>query len=312
MAMQHLARRTIRERLEHIAMKTRKFVDLRRSAAIDVSEIRSVCLLLGPYRNLTTLTASILALHPNCQVLNHARIRIEGDPRLDFLSTYSYERFRNFMKFAIRISASGRRGAYGGSFLLSHAFQDHEAIAERYRQRYADQRVKPHIVSLIWKESLWLSSHIRTRSNLGEILERNRLLRFMMPVRNPIDCAFSNLRSGLVRFFPDLDRRSAVEKVVAAVLDELAWFMQQKRSHPERFLYLFEHQFGEPMLREMAHYLSLEDEDAWRRDALACFVDRSKAKYAHPPELREFYLRQVEEKFAAYPDFQIGLLRFAE
>ncbi len=31
--------------------------------------IRSVCLTLGLYRNLTTLTASVLALHTRCQVL---------------------------------------------------------------------------------------------------------------------------------------------------------------------------------------------------------------------------------------------------
>ncbi|MHB8529324.1 MAG: hypothetical protein ACYC8V_07420, partial [Caulobacteraceae bacterium] len=41
-----------------------------------VDGVRRTAVILGPYRNLTTLTASVLALHPQCQVLNHASDRI--------------------------------------------------------------------------------------------------------------------------------------------------------------------------------------------------------------------------------------------
>ena len=36
-----------------------------------VDKIDKVCLILGPYRNLTTLIVGVMALHPNIQVMNH-------------------------------------------------------------------------------------------------------------------------------------------------------------------------------------------------------------------------------------------------
>ena len=52
-----------------------------------VDNINSIVCLLGPYRNLSTLTASIAALHPNCQVLNHAGEKILNNDSLDFFLT---------------------------------------------------------------------------------------------------------------------------------------------------------------------------------------------------------------------------------
>ncbi|MCW5878805.1 MAG: hypothetical protein KIS80_08075, partial [Anaerolineales bacterium] len=61
-------------------------IDERQAAIIDGLE--SVCLFLGPYRNLTTLTASMLSLHPECQVLNHAGTRVFPNKNLNFIEEY--------------------------------------------------------------------------------------------------------------------------------------------------------------------------------------------------------------------------------
>ena len=52
-----------------------------------INRVRRTAVLLGPYRNLTTLTASVLALHPQCQVLNHAGGRLLRRGALDFISS---------------------------------------------------------------------------------------------------------------------------------------------------------------------------------------------------------------------------------
>jgi hypothetical protein len=301
-----------RKRLRKILAPLQKFADLRKSAEIDVSQIRSVCLLLGPYRNLTTLTASILALHPNCQVLNHAGVRIIGDPRLDFLRSYTDKKFLDFMKFAVRISQGGSPGMYGGSILFSHAFGDGYPMRHLYSRRYRDSLVKEKIQSLFWKESLQISKHIEAGSDLADIFTQNQMLRFMMPVRNPIDCALSNLSTGHIGFFPGLVRTSGVKEVITAILDEFAWFMGLRTAHPERFYYFFEHELADPKLLEIASYLGLEDDAVWRRDAQAAFVDRSRSKYAHDAELVKFYAGLVEQKFADHPHFRLGLLKFAQ
>ena len=76
---------TIRYIIEHFRVRLNDVIDLRESRYLDIQDIESVCLTLGPYRNLTTLTASVLYLHPNCQVLNHAGNRIYGKRKIDFL-----------------------------------------------------------------------------------------------------------------------------------------------------------------------------------------------------------------------------------
>ena len=57
--------------------------EILKSKSIDISTLETICLLSGPYRNLTTLTASMAVLHPNCQVLNHAQGRILPHNKVD-------------------------------------------------------------------------------------------------------------------------------------------------------------------------------------------------------------------------------------
>ena len=159
------------------------------SKAIGTENVRTVCLALGPYRNLTTLTASILFLHPNCQVLNHAGERIFGDSRLDFLRQYSDAIFEGFLRYAICISQGGKRGAYGGSITLSHAFDEEHEMQQLF-QAAGGKLLKEDVRSLFWKESLLISSYIRENAvDLSDLFSRNDKLRFLQPVRSPIDCA---------------------------------------------------------------------------------------------------------------------------
>lgn len=73
-----------------------KETTLWRAKRLDVSALRSVALVWGPQRNLTTLLGAILFLHPRCQVLNHAGVGIMGDSRLDFLKSFTQDRFQLF------------------------------------------------------------------------------------------------------------------------------------------------------------------------------------------------------------------------
>ena len=92
------------------------------SKRLDISTVDTLVCLAGPYRNLTTLTASIAALHPNCQVLNHAQERILPHREVDFFSNYSLERWTQFLQYSLSLSVGGERGRNGGSILHSHAF----------------------------------------------------------------------------------------------------------------------------------------------------------------------------------------------
>ena len=217
--------RRFRKKLDRKMQKLIDYIDLTASLSIDVKECKSVCLTLGPYRNLTTLTAATLFLHPNCQVLNHGGKRIFGCRQLDFLSDYSEEKLNRFIQYAIRISTKGKRGAHGGSIKFSHAFDNKHAMKEVFRGT-GDGILKKEIKCLFWKESLMTSNMIRQKNvDLGTIFERDQRLRFILPIRNPLDCAISNIKTGGVNRFKGLKTKSTEIEVVQAILDEILWWV---------------------------------------------------------------------------------------
>lgn len=282
-------------------------IDLFLSRSIDISECKSVCIALGPRGNLTTLTAATLFLHPDCQVLNHAGARIYGKKEIDFLSDYSDERFDRFIRFAIRISKGHRKKA-GGSITFSHAFNPKYKMEKIYQETGAGL-VKEHIRCLFWKESHRTSNLIRDKHiDLGNIFKQNDQLRFLQPIRNPMDCAISNLKNrGHMHTF-GLTREASVIQVTQAILDEVLWFAEIQASYPDRLLYYYEHEISRGMLVNLAKFLNLVPNETWLTNALS--VMKTKPSYEHDGTLLAAYRDYVELKFKHFPTLSEGLLLF--
>ena len=296
------------ERIKTIKTKLTDRIDLMMSRFIDIKDCHSVCLTLGPYRNLTTLTAATLFLHPNCQVLNHAGRRIFGNSRVDFLSDYSRNKFDRFIQFAIKISSKGQRGKLGGSIIYSHAFDSTYEMKQVFA-RTGTKLLKNQINCLFWKESLRTSNLIREKHvDLSAIFQKDDRLRFLLPIRHPLDCAISNLKTGHVRLFRGLHRASPVFDVVQAILDEIHWFAEYKEKIPDRFFYYFEHEISREMLIDFAAFLNLDPNETWLSDALS--VMKTKPNYKHDRELLDFYQKTVHDKFSSFPALSETLLTF--
>ncbi|HKX45728.1 MAG TPA: hypothetical protein VJP77_03435, partial [Planctomycetota bacterium] len=276
----------------------------------DPSGLTSVCLALGPYRNLTTLTAGILALHPRCQVLNHAGVRLLPDPDRNFLAAYTPARMAAFLREALELSAGGERGQRGGSITKSHAFDAEHPLGRLYRARYGGELAKSEPTCLFWKESLHTSNFLRRRRvDVGALLAADRRLRFLMPVRRPLDCALSNVKTEHTRYFEDLPTGAGVPEVLDAVLDHLRWTADLAAAHPDRVFLFTERRFDRDALLALARFLELEPEPRWLADALAAY--RLTPGYAHPPEHVALYERLVRDRFAAHPALQVELLELA-
>lgn len=283
-------------------------IDLVTSRYLDIQDVKSVCLLLGPYRNLTTLTAATLFLHPACQVLNHAGMRIYGNEQVDFLQNYNRGTFDRFVQFAIKISGKGQRGDQGGSITYSHAFDpQHET-----RKVYADTGLKlrkKNVKCLLWKESLRTSNIIHERSvDLAHIFAEEDRLLFLLPIRNPLDCAVSNLKTGHFQHFPGLAKGASVYDVVQAILDEIFWFAELKEQFPNRFFYFFQHEISHEILCDLLKFLRLYQDEAWVANALS--VMKIKSGYSHENDLVDFYKDYIHGNGTGYPDISAGLLKF--
>jgi len=283
-------------------------IDLKRSRHVDVQDIKTVCLLLGPYRNLTTLTASTLFLHPNCQVLNHAGQRVFGNKEIDFLFDDRQERLDRFLQFAVCLSEKGTRGRHGGSITHSHAFSEYHDMKAVFDKAKLPL-VKNTIQCLVWKESLRTANTIRERRiDMRRLLEQEGRLRFLMPVRNPLDCAASNLKTGHAKLFRGSCR--SFFDVLDAILNEIVWFVELEQKYPDRFFHFYEYDITKETLMALAAFLCLDRREDWLSRALTATI--IKSGYHHDEDKVRFYSNCIEDKVQQNPALLEGLQRFIE
>ncbi len=184
-----------------------------------IENLHTVCLFLGPNRNLTTLTGSVLALHPNCQVLSHGGNRVLPIKGLNFLESYNEDKFQKFCQFALFMSQNGDKGSFGGSVVMTHAFRNHTKMKNMYRRRYGRMLMKRHVHCLVWKEAHRVDDYVsNNRIDLGKLMAKNPKFRFIMPVRNPLDVtlSFSAHPKILQKYFPrigDQDLKTLLDRI---------------------------------------------------------------------------------------------------
>ncbi|MDX2170845.1 MAG: hypothetical protein SF182_27505 [Deltaproteobacteria bacterium] len=273
-------------------------------------QIETVVMPLGSYRNLTTLTAALFALHPGAIALNHGWVRLATKPSLDFFRAPDPQRLRRFIAAAVRLAQGGRRGAHGGSVLASHAFE-RPAPRQRYAARYGAQIVKPQLRCLFWKDSMAVLNHIWARRvDLAALTDALPQLRFLLPVRHPIDCAESVRRAGHF-WAPLLDASDQPSRaaVLERLFDILLWFDQQRRQRPDKFLLFWEFDLHEDFLRALCAFSRLPFDAQWSRDVLSAIAVEPRIRSRADQEaLSEI----IDRRLGAVPDLAARARIFLE
>jgi hypothetical protein len=270
------------------------------SRRLDISSVQTVCLALGPYRNLTTLTGAVISMHPECQVLNHGGRRVFPDRSLNFIAEPRTSTLENFIRFAISASRGGRRGQFGGSITKAHAFGPDYEIGQLYRKRFKSL-VKSNPKALFWKESNRTGIQIRKHDlDLEFLFSLKPDVRFLMPIRNPMFCALSHKKTHHWKFLDGIDEDSTPAQLLEKILDELKWVMSLADRFPERFFYFYEHDEREALLRSLADFLGISHDPIWLTDGQKAMV--INIKDAAPSDLVDAFRRLVEEKFGDRPD----------
>jgi hypothetical protein len=262
-----------------------------------IPRLRTVGLILGPYRNLTTLTASVLSLHPECQALNHAGPRLLKGRR-DFVK--DVRRLDRFCQAALEASTGGRRHDHGGSIQFSHAF-DRKDMQQLYHDRYGDRVIKEDVRTLVWKESGLVTERIREKPDrIGHLIDDEPRLRFLLPVRHPFDCAQSNIRTGHSERIPGADPTDPAS-IVDRIVETIGWFGALMQDHPDRFFLFFQNDKPEAIADGFVRTLELTDDRPWR-DALDTVFAVKGKEYHHPPELFEALDASVAAHLSELPD----------
>lgn len=261
---------------------------------------RKLAIILGPYRNLSTLTAATLALHPAIQVLNHAAERLWGIPGLDLLRAPDDPTYDQFMEAAWTLSGGGSQGIGGGSILHSHAF-DSPLLQSLYRDRFGDQVVKSDAQWLVWKDSMRIQNRLMSDPELFDRLCDNfPQLRFVLPLRDPLDCATSNAKTGHSPTLM-LSRDAPIEEVLEVVLDAFAWGLDKREQRPDRVFAFTQHEPAETLLPRLADFLDIDAGAEWLEDGRQAFVVRDRYQFA--PESRAYARSRIVAKLGRWPDY---------
>ncbi len=278
-----------------------------------IENLRTVCLFLGPNRNLTTLAASVLALHPNCQVMSHGGLRVLPEEKLNFMNGYSEEKFREFCHFLWVMSQNGDKGSFGGSITITHAFRDYETLHATFRRRYGRSLMKRDVKSLIWKEAHRTDDYVAEHNtDLGAIMKKNEKLRFILPIRNVVDVTYSfyNREPFRKNFYKDQIENPDARKILDDLLGRMLRTVNLHLEHPERVLIFFENEIGRDLFVRLANFLLLPQDERWVQDALKCFVV-SPSKYEPDPEFMAYYIERVNALFAHAPAIRDQFLQYA-
>ena len=182
-------------------------------------------------------------------------------------------------------------------------------MSSAYEERYGGNLRKDEVRSIVWKDSQRLTNFLRDNKLLDQVLESNEKIRFLMPIRNPMDCAISNSNSRKSEHL--LSRGGSLHDVLGAVCRKIAWFQQQKQRLPDRFFSFFENRFDEATLRDFATFLGLEATPEWVEDALRVY--QIKPSYDHDAELVAEYRSRIERYFVndlGDPEFAETMTRF--
>ncbi|HIE84052.1 MAG TPA: hypothetical protein EYQ00_09505 [Dehalococcoidia bacterium] len=219
-------------------------------------------LFLGPYGNLTTLYASILALHPSIIGLNHARDRVPVDATF-YDGENVRDKYDNFVKFVVANQERSDTGPAGGSFQKAHTSRTGEMEALENVAHYSSQSPS----HFVWKESGFLTSQLRRKVSVKRVLEDIPEAVFIRPVRNPLHWLKTNLIAQHFELYDDTWGRGFMTEAQASsptalsewYLRDLQWFLCLKEQYPKRFIIHFE---TEP-LTNITQRIELPFEQQW-------------------------------------------------
>jgi len=229
-----------------------------------IEQIDTLVLPLGPYRNLTTFTAAMFALHPEGLVLNHADQRIRLLPWVDILAHPTPGRMRRFVDTACVMTQNGRRGDFGGNVLLAHAFDD-AGVRTAYEDRFNKNILKKKTHVLFWKDSMKIRNRMDSHGTQPEhLIEAGKAcdirVVFLMPIRHPIDCAWSNLRTGHYRY---ITNSTDFETVLQRIIEEILYFKYIREVHPAHTYWFSEDGIEDTTLVDFCKNLGMSQDRRW-------------------------------------------------
>lgn len=246
--------------------------------------MNTICLIVGPYSNLTTLTASIFSLHPRIRVLNHYNSFNECTDT-NFLITHSHKKWDDFIIVVLallekNISIPG----VGGTITKSHAFKRNPQLLKLY-----NSVKKCNIRSIVWKES-----HKNTNLLNESVMDFYPKLRLLLPIRNPLDCAVSMAKCNYGRYYPN--KPTSKEAILTENIKLFKKLFDLGEKYPNQFFSFFQKDILEDKLFELEQFLETGHDNDWKKNVLSVWSVENK--YNHDDKFVKLYHKLLNKYFS--------------
>jgi hypothetical protein len=191
---------------------------------------------------------------------------------------------------------------------MAHAFDD-DGLRQLYQSRYGSEALKPGAKLLFWKESMRIQLHITQQvGGFPALIGNLPQLKFVLPVRHPVHCAKSNIKTGHSRLLAPR-RHDDFPLILARILDNLRWVLTDPLFNDGNRFVLWENELNQAGMLRLARFCGLDEDAEWARgvEAYVSIKDR-------PAEADEvaLYRNLVAEKFSDLPDAATRLRAFVE
>ncbi|MDP2685270.1 MAG: hypothetical protein Q8P20_09635 [bacterium] len=244
-------------------------------------KVNTVCMTLVASRNLTTLFASCCMLHPDIQVLNHFP-SINSDNKTNFLVDYTDDKLNNFVNKVDQINKDQlNKVGEGGIITTDHAFSSNEGLRNAFHERFSSEH-KKDFKSIVWKDSP-RNTLLLQKINMDGLLAKTDKLRFVLIVRNPMDCATSSSAPGYNQRY----RLPSKEHILSELFERYEWFFDAERKHPGHFMSFFEFDPDYELVCKLQNFLMIDNDEQWKNNFLKFWV--MKRKYNHTAEFKKQY-----------------------
>jgi hypothetical protein len=246
-----------------------------------------------------------MAMHPAAQVLNHSYNTVITK-KTNFIANASNGVVNAFVRRAIVISAMRRvellgEHLAGGSILDSHSFLNHPDVKQAYENRFGSELVKQAFRILVWKESGRLTDYLMNHQDwFMNLLDQQPRIKFILPIRHPIDCAISNFRlryhrarSFERRLLYDGIPNDSVEGMLEFIVRSHAWNLRNAASYPDRFFVFTQTDIDREFFPRLAQFLDMSADSTWIRDCVK--ISEFKESYPRDDELVARYIELLDK-----------------
>ena len=182
-------------------------------------------------------------------------------------------------------------------------------MQQTFANRYGENLIKDQIHCLLWKDPMRVSNYVQNNHiDLVQLCDQYERLRFLMPIRNPLDCAISNTKTGHARHLVS-GKIIEIKQILERILREIAWFIGLNEVAPDRFFYFFENEFNRSTLLNLAKFLNVDPSKEWIEDAINCY--NLKEPYEYDPHILDHYKKSLDIYMERHGEEKEKLIAFA-